>query len=195
MSFGTQKRRPVMDAVAEHLNATRDANLDAARAAYLDANGESVAYPVDGPVLPECRVDDPTDVDFDTPPNKAPDVLRRLAVMSGAGRPGQVLNADDDEPTHEFDLEWLIIVPAQYLTADPAFGRGILDRGVAEIETILAPLRLTGLTDSPETPTKLTAVSFDFAGVDFQTFDIGDHVALAAYISLEAVLDARSVLS
>jgi len=193
---GPHKRRPAMTALQTHLNAGRNTALATAQADYLAEHGELVDFPPSGPVLPSCVMDDPRDLDFNPTPNKKPRILRRLSLMSGTGRPGQLLDANADEPTHQVDLEWMIIVPAEYnIKYGIQYGTDILDRGVWEIETILAPLRQSGLTASPAEVNVSRAISFDFASVDFQTFDIGDHVAHAAYVSLDLTLDAVSVLS
>lgn len=193
---GPHRRRLAMTAILTHLNETRAAVLAAAQAAYLAEHGVPAAFPPAGPVLPQCVMDDPRDIGFNPAPNARPDILRRLSLMSGTGRPGQLLDANADEPTHQLDLEWMIIVPAEYNNEDGIeFGTNILDRGIWEIEFILAPLRQSGLTASPDVADVSQAISFDFASIDFQSFDIGDHVAHAAYISLDLTLDAVSVLS
>ncbi|WP_427452177.1 hypothetical protein [Litorimonas sp. WD9-15] len=198
MSFGLMTRDGALTAIQSHLDAARLAALTAARDAFLLEHGKSVEFPPDGPVLPTCRVDDPTDLDFEQGrgPNGEPRLIRRLAVMSGQARPGELLNADADEPTHQFDLEWMLIVPSElHAKHGPDFGPTILRRGLHEIEAVLAPMRQTGLPVSPEAPTIAAASAFDFGGLDVQSFDLGDHTAFAAYLSLDCWLDARSVLS
>jgi len=189
---GTQTLWGALCAVRDHLNITRETALTAARAAYQAKHGQSVDYPPEGPVLPSCVIDDPTDDEFDPKPNADPKIIRRLSLISATARQGELLDAQVDEPQHNDELEWVIICPAQY-TLEQC--QDIFRRGIAEIEAVLAPLRYSGLTPRPDVTDQRQAISFNFPNAERLAFDVGEHRAFAIAISLDFTLNAVSCLS
>lgn len=194
---GLHTRRGALQAIAAHLNTARESALMAAQAAYQSEHGVSVDFPPKGPVLPLCIIDDPVDDTFDQTPDTAPKILRRLSLISGGVRKGQLMSAEMDEPVHAHELEWIIIVPAEY---NLKIAHDIFDRGITEIESVIAPLRHSGLTPipqimAPDIMAASSAISFDFLNVEYLTFDLGDHRAFSATIAIELILDAISILS
>lgn len=187
-----QTRLGALTAIQTHLDSARDAALEMARAAHFAATGRHVDYPEDGPVCPSCDIDDSSDVTFETKSDVNPTILRRLGIVSTSARRGDIVNAGFDEPSHNHELEWVVVSPNQY---GHNTGRNIFNRGIAEIEAVLAPLRDSHLTHSPEAGSPQAALSFDFPNAEFLTFDLGEHFAFSASITLELTLDALSVLS
>lgn len=192
-------RMSALMAIAGHLNTARQVALSEAQSAYRAEYGRDVDFPPLGPVLPICLVDDPVDDVLDQTPDAKPKILRRLSLISGSARKGQIVSNDMDEPIHNHELEWVIISPAEYSLATV---QSIFSRGIKEIETILSPLRYSGLIPSSISPSETvdaprpsSAISFEFQNVEYLAFDLGDHRAFSATISIELILDAISILS
>ena len=193
---GQHSRRGALQAIAAHLNTARNAALSAAQTAYHAEHGVTVDFPPNGPVLPFCVIDDPIDDVLDQDPDGLPKIMRRLSLISGGVRQGAIISNEMDEPIHNHELEWVIIVPAQY-SLDMA--HDIFDRGLSEIESVIAALRHSGLTPHPQITADpiapSSAISFDYSNVEYLTFDLGDHRAFSATIAIELILDAVSIIS
>lgn len=193
---GAHSRRGALRAIAAHLNTAREAALSIAQAAFHAEHGRWVDFPPNGPVLPFCVIDDPVDDVLDQGPDGKPKIMRRLSLISGGVRQGAIISNAMDEPIHNHELEWVIIVPAQY---DLDMAHDIFYRGLSEIDTTFAGLRHSGLTPHPQITADpiapSSAISFDYPNVEYLTFDLGDHRAFSATIALELILDALSILS
>lgn len=182
----TQTRSAALTAIVTALNTARQTSLDAARADYVAQHGTVAPnFPKNGPVLPECALNDPRDIQTDqSSPNTKPKLRRRLTLFSGKANPGRVFDRDTSEPVHLPQLEFMLIVPAHVPIAD---WQAVHDAGLHEIENALLPLTGSGLPG---------ALTFALGNLDFYFDDLGDHgLMAAAFLDLDMTLDARSVLS
>lgn len=185
----TQSRQAALIALQNLLNIPTVERETASFAAWQIAHPGATPPNDEGiqTVLPNCELD--TAFDW---PGIPGEILRGLGVLSGGAQPQTQFSGDGVEAGHKFIIEWMVIVP----TEKDELRLPIYNAGIAEIEQVLC--NNPGLPNpdlAPPDDTAATVIAFEIS--DFTTVhqNYGDVLANAAYITLNVILDAQTILS
>ena len=189
-----QSSLAALEGIITFLDNYRAQALEQARQDYIAEHGQWNAdqevdgqfYPANGPTIPSCALDDPSDIRF-----VEGRIYRRLTLYRDNVRALQYVGGNSGgEPEHVHQLEWTVLAA----NSEAESRKAVFEGGIKDIEQALVPLIGSYLKD-PEDSNKNLAISFTIPSVDYQTHDVGDHTVQAAFIALQFTLNAPSVLS